>query len=162
MTAIADCFSKAVTKEDQYWSSVLTLLMFAPSRAGELPGLVVDCLHETESGRLGVRWYGEKGFGDTIKWVPDVMQETVIEAHRRLVEIGAPARAAAKFAYDNPEVFYRHEECITPSDFPEDRPLSALEFAHAMNFGRQHWMHLIINNETTAWHPLSAGNGSRS
>lgn len=142
MTAIADCFSKAVTKEDQYWSSVLTLLMFAPSRAGELPGLVVDCLHETENGRLGVRWYGEKGFGDTIKWVPDVMRETVIEAHRRLVEIGAPAREAAKFAHDNPGVFFRHEECITPPDFPEDRPLSALEFAHAMNFGEvtQDWL----------------------
>ncbi|MFA6015687.1 MAG: hypothetical protein WC742_11535 [Gallionellaceae bacterium] len=158
MTAIADCFSRAVTKEDQYWSSVLTLLMFAPSRAGELPGLVVDCLHETENGRLGVRWYGEKGFGDTIKWVPDVMRETVIEAHRRLVEIGAPARAAAKFAYDNPDVFYRHEECITPLGFPADRPLSAQEFAHAMNFG-QATLHALkdINNEATAWHLLGLG-----
>jgi hypothetical protein len=135
MTAIADCFSKAETNEDKYWSSVLTLLMFAPSRAGELPTLVVDCLHITAKGRLGVRWYGEKSFGDTIKWVPDVMRDAVIEAHRRLVEIGAPARTAAKFAHDNPGAFYRHEDCITPSDFPENRPLNALEFARAMNFG---------------------------
>lgn len=138
--------------------SILTLLMFAPSRAGELPGLVVDCLHETENGRLGVRWYGEKGFGDTIKWVPDVMRETVVEAHRRLVEIGALAREAAKFAYDNPGVFFRHAECITPSDFPEDRPLSALEFAHAMNFGQATLDALKDrSNEAAAWQSLSLG-----
>lgn len=158
MIAIADCFSKAETKEDQYWSSVLTLLMFAPSRAGELPGLAVDCLHETENGRLAVRWYGEKGFGFTKKWVPDEMREAVIEAHRRLVEIGAPARAAAKFAFDNPELFYKHEECITPSGFSEDRPLTAQEFAHAMNFG-QSTLEAIkgIKNETTAWQLLGMG-----
>jgi hypothetical protein len=136
MTAIADCFSRAETNEDKYWSSVLTLLMFAPSRGGELSSLVVDCLYESENGHLGVRWYGEKDFGDTIKWVPNVMREIVIEAHSRLVEIGAPARAAAKFAHDNPDIFYRHRECITTSDFPENRPLNALEFAYAMNFAK--------------------------
>lgn len=135
MISIAECFSRAETHEDIYWSSVLTMLMFAPSRAGELPDLTVDCLHIGDTGCLGVRWYGEKGFGFTIKWVPDVMREAVIEAHRRLVEIGAPARAAAKFANDNPGIFFRHEYCITNSEFPEDRPLNAQQFGHAMNFG---------------------------
>lgn len=161
MTAIADCFSRAETNEDKYWSSVLTLLMFAPSRAGELPTLVIDCLHETENGRLGVRWYGEKGFGDTIKWVPNVMRETVIEAHRRLVEIGAPARAAAKFAYENPGSFYRHQDCITPPDFPENGSLNALEFAHAMNFGRITLESIEARenklNDDTAWRLLGDG-----
>ncbi|MGZ8982349.1 MAG: hypothetical protein ACXW11_00165 [Methylotenera sp.] len=164
MTAIADCFSKAETNEDKYWSSVLTLLMFAPSRAGELPSLVVDCLHVAENGRLGVRWYGEKGFGDTIKWVPSVMKDTVIEAHRRLVEIGAPARAAAKFAHDNPDIFYRHDGCITPPDFPENRPMNALEFACAMSFGKATLKSLEslgarINdlNNVTAWALLGLG-----
>lgn len=134
MIAIADCFAKAETNEDKYWSSALTLLMFAPSRGGELQYLTVDCLHETEKGRLGVRWYGEKGFGDTIKWVPDIMRESVIEAHRRLTEIGEPARTAAKFAFENPSKFYRHKDCITPSSFSEDQVLTAREFAFAMNF----------------------------
>ena len=135
MISIADCFSKAKTKEDQYWSSVLTLLMFAPSRGGELQYLTVDCLHREDSAALAVRWYGEKGFGDTKKWVPKVMRTAVIEAHRRLVEISAPARASAKFAHENPGVFYRHKDCITPPGWSEDKSLSAQEFGHAMNFG---------------------------
>jgi len=160
MTAIADCFSKAETNEDKYWSSVLTLLMFAPSRAGELPILSIDSLHKTESGRLGVRWFGEKGFGPTIKWVPEVMREVVIEAHHRLLEIGSPARVAAKFAYDNPGMFYRHEECITPKHFSENKPLNAVEFAYAMNFSEETIARLKAktNNfdNTTAWNVLGA------
>ncbi len=134
MIALADCFAKAQSNEDKYWSSVLTLLMFAPSRGGELQYLTVDCLHEPEIGRLGVRWYGEKGFGDTIKWVPKVLHSVVVDAHRRLIEIGSPAREAAKYAYENPNIFYRHKGCITPYTFSEDQALSAREFAFAMNF----------------------------
>lgn len=135
MLSIADCFSKARSREDIYWTSVITLLMFAPSRAGELPTLTLDCMHYADNGALGVRWYGEKGFGDTIKWVPEIMRDVVIEAHRRLVEIGGPAREAAKFAYENPGKFYRHSGCITPPDFPENMSLSARYFGNAMNFG---------------------------
>jgi len=135
MIALAECFAGAVTNEDKYWSSVLTLLMFAPSRGGELSFLTVDCLHFTEKGRLGVRWYGEKGFGFTIKWVPEILREAVLEAHRRLVEVGAPARAAAKFSHDNPKIFFRHDGCITSSDFSEDTPLNAQQFGYAMSIG---------------------------
>ena len=135
MVAIADCFARAKTQEDQYWSSVLTLLMFAPSRGGELKYLTIDCLHYADNGALGVRWYGEKEFGDTIKWVPEVMRSTVIEAHRRLIEIGAHARASAKFAHENPGVFFRHKDCITPPGFPEYQALSARECGYAMNIG---------------------------
>lgn len=136
MIGLAECFARAVTDEDKYWSSVLTLLMFAPSRGGELLFLTIDCLHFTEKGRLGVRWYGEKGFGFTIKWVPEILREAVIGAHHRLVEIGTPARAAAKFAHDNPGVFLRHKGCITLPDFAENQPLGTLQFGHAMNFGK--------------------------
>jgi hypothetical protein len=137
MIALAECFARAVTDEDKYWSSVLTLLMFAPSRGGELFFLTIDCLHFADKGGLGVRWYGEKGFGFTIKWVPEILREAVLEAHRRLVEISSPARAAAKFAHDNPGVFLRHKGCIPPPEFPEDRPLSAVQFGYAMNFGER-------------------------
>lgn len=133
MLSLADCFAKAKTPHDRYWSSVLSLLMFAPGRAGELAFLTVDSLHE-EEGRLGVRWYGEKGFEDSLKWVPKYLEVTVREAFARLLKIGAPARRAAKFAHDNPGRFYRHEGCVTPDDFPENQEMNALEFAHAMNF----------------------------
>lgn len=134
MLALADCFANAETLEDKYWSSVITLLMFAPGRAGELSELTVDCLHRGENGALGVRWYAEKGFGHTIKWVPEALEQTVIEAHSRLMEIGKPAREAAKYAYDNPNVFMRHSGCCTSDDFAENKPLNAYQFAHAMSF----------------------------
>lgn len=131
--AIADCFAQAKTKQDQYWSSVLALLMFAPNRAGELQSLSVDSLHE-EDGRLGVIWYGEKGFGETVKWVPKCMEEMVKEAFLRLIEIGRPAREAAKFAHKNPGKFFRHQDCVTPANFTETKGLNALEFTSAMGF----------------------------
>lgn len=134
MLALADCFSKSKTLEDQYWSSVLILLMFAPGRAGELTELTIDCLHRSENGALGVRWYAEKGFGYTVKWVPKSFEEAVIEAHKRLKEIGEPARIAAKFAHENPDIFLKHKNCHASDKFPENKPLNAMEFAHAMNF----------------------------
>jgi len=132
MLSLADCFSRATTPEDRYWSSVLTLLMFAPGRAGELQDLTVDCLGE-EDGYHYISWIGEKGFGATRKWIPNDLIEPVKEAIQRLIEIGQPAREAAKFAYENPDRFMRHPDCNTPDDFPEYKPLNALELAHAMH-----------------------------
>jgi len=132
MLALADCFSRVKTPEDRYWSSVITLLMFAPGRAGELHDLTVDCLCQ-EDGYYYVSWIGEKGFGTTRKWVPEHMVETVQEAVRRLIEIGQPARMAAKFAYENPNTFMRHSDCITSDGFSERKPLNALEFAGAVH-----------------------------
>jgi hypothetical protein len=134
MISLADCFANAETLEDKYWSSVITLLMFAPGRAGELAELTVDCLHRGENGALGVRWYAEKGFGHTVKWVPEVLEDTVIEAHSRLMDIGQLARNAAKFAFENPGEFFRHKRCTTPDRFPNSIPLNAYELANAMNF----------------------------
>lgn len=134
MFSLAECFANASTKEDKYWSSIMVLLMFAPGRAGELRDLTVDCLHRGENGALGVRWYGEKGFGHSIKWVPKDLEAAVLKAHKRLSEITEPARKAARFAYENPDVFLRHEKCVTPKGFPEDKPLNAYEFAYAMSF----------------------------
>lgn len=134
MLALADSFAKAKTREDKYWSSILALLMFAPGRGGELSELTIDCIHRGENGALGVRWYANKGFGYTIKWVPKDLEETVLEAHRRLMKIGQPARQAAKFAYDNPNTFLRHKNCCTSKNLSENEKLNAYEFACAMNF----------------------------
>lgn len=160
MLALADSFANAETLEDTYWSSVITLLMFAPGRAGELSELTVDCLHRGENGSLGVRWYAEKGFGHTIKWVPEVLEQTVIEAHSRLMGIGMPAREAAKYAYDHPNKFMRHSGCCTPTDSSEDKPLNAYEFAKAMSFSSSTIDRMLkkVNNldNQTAWNVLGA------
>lgn len=159
MLALADCFARAETVQDRYWSSVIALLMVAPSRAGELLTLTVDALHE-DNGHVGICWVGEKGFGHTIKWVPTPLKETVIEAFRHLIEIGQPARDAARFAYEHPGVFYRHEQCVTPENFPEDAPLDALQFAYAMGFGQgtitRMGKQCKAFDSDKAWHVLNA------
>ncbi|WP_067584068.1 hypothetical protein [Endozoicomonas ascidiicola] len=161
MLALAECFAKAESREDKYWSSILVLLMFAPGRAGELLDLTIDSLYHGENGALGVRWYGEKGFGHTIKWVPKDLESTVIEAHKRLLEISKPARYAAKFAHDNPDVFMRHDRCTTPVNFPEDKPLDVVQFGYAMGYSGDAIERVIKNSRTidsdTAWGMLTGG-----
>lgn len=55
-----------------------------------------------ESGQpqMFLRWQAAKGKGATKKWVVPAMHEVVQEAVRRLVEIGQPARHAARSAFD--------------------------------------------------------------
>lgn len=174
MLALADSFAKAESQEDKYWSSVVALLMFAPGRGSELSELTIDCIHRGENGALGVRWYANKGFGHTVKWVPKDLEETVLEAHRRLIEIGEPARKAAKFAYDNPNTFLRHKNCCTSNNFPENEKLNAYEFACAMNFSEATTDRLLgdyidlqsdaawisIGENTTKWIKKLRTNGS--
>jgi hypothetical protein len=78
-----------------------------------------------------------RAIGHTIKWVPKDLEHVVIAAYEKLIEIGRPAREAAKYVFDSGNKFYRHKECITPQGFPEDGMLSTLEFAHAMCFGEK-------------------------
>ncbi|MBB3231983.1 hypothetical protein [Halomonas stenophila] len=131
MTSLADCFAQAETEEDLYWSSVIVMLMFAPSRAGELASLTTDCLIERD-GNLYIRWYGEKGYGAHSKVVPKVLEPSVREAVRRLIDIGEPARQAARFAYENPADFFHHEGCLTPKGYPCNQRLSSHQVSAAM------------------------------
>ena len=136
--------------------------MFAPGRAGELSNITVDCLHYGENGSLGIRWYAEKGFGHTIKWVPEALKGVVLEAHQRLMLIGQPAREASKFAFDNPGVFLHHNGCCTLSEFPDNKSLNAYEFACAMNLIGKNIKHLKCKikdrDSELAWNYLRANN----
>lgn len=134
MLALADIFRMATQEKDLYWSSVIVLLMFAPGRGSEPSSLMVDSLIE-EDGRLKVLWYPKKKAEWTKKIVPVQLEPVVREAFARLLKIGEPARAAAKFAFENPGGFMRHSGCITPDDCGEDESLDALQFACAANLG---------------------------
>lgn len=160
MLALADIFRMAETEKDQYWSSVCVLLMFAPGRGSEPRSLMVDSLIE-EDGRLKVLWFAKKKADWTKKIVPVVMEPVVREAFARLVRIGEPARAAAKFAFENPGTFMRHSTCITPHDYGEEEPLDALQLACAMNYGEGNIEKLKARqeqgknlNDGTAWEIL--------
>ncbi len=160
MLSLADCFAKAESVKDRFYTSVLVLLCFAPGRGSEINSLTINSLQLEDDGKYYVTWYSGKGFGDTKKWVPTLLVDAVKEAFRRLIEIGKPARDAARFAFENPNKFMHHEGCITPKNFPQNLPLTCSQFLNAMsmkdtavngrvlNWGNlhQHWIKRLLAN----------------
>ncbi|WP_227672225.1 hypothetical protein [Psychrobacter urativorans] len=152
ISCLADAFCLAKTPYEQFYSSQAVLLMAAPSRGGELHFLTKDCLFETTafkevvdaSGKvvkeehtiLNIRWVAAKGGGFIPKPVHPLIEPTVREAVRRLIDIGEPARRAAQWSIKRPNEFYRHDACITKEDHHEDDPLTILEFAAAMGLSQ--------------------------
>lgn len=132
MLQVADAFYKAKTPRQKYFTSLCVMLMCQPSRNTELNGLTINSLQRSEKGRLYLMWHPAKGGDPVKKWVPKLLEDVVQQAFDRLIDISAPARAAAKFAFENPNIFMTHEECITLTDFPQDKPLTYNQFAKAM------------------------------
>lgn len=165
ITALADAFRLAKTAYQKFYSSQAVLLMCAPSRGGELSFLTVDCLFEEnhsekvrneetqqledkETTILYIRWKAEKGGGFISKPVHPLIAPTVKEAVKRLIEIGEPARTAAKWAIETPSQFYQHDGCITSKEHDEDAPLTVAEFAAAFNLKDSSVGQDTISNDT--------------
>ena len=168
MLQVADVFHKAKTPRQQYFSSLCVMLMCQPSRSVELNGLTVNSLQKSDKGRWYLMWHPAKGGDPVRKWIPKLMEDVVQQAFKRLVDISAPARAAAKFAYENPDLFMLHEQCITPANFPQDQMLTYNQFAMAIGLkvgeesnGSQaswasaetKWLHKLISklNSVSDW-----------
>ncbi len=168
MLQVADAFHKAKTPRQQYFSSLYVMLMCQPSRSIELNGLTVNSLQNSDKGRWYLMWHPAKGGDPVRKWIPKLIEDVVQQAFKRLVDISAPARAAAKFAHENPDLFMLHEQCITPANFPQDQMLTYNQFATAMGLrvgengnGSQaswasaetKWLHKLISklNSVSNW-----------
>jgi len=129
MMLVAELFHRAPSlgAEAEYFTSIMALLMSAPSRGSEPLTLPVDCLEweKDTSGKnqLGIRWVPVKNGREGLKWVVPIMQDVVVEAVARLKRISEPARKTAKFAEENPNVFMRHEGCITSASHGDEAPL---------------------------------------
>lgn len=172
MLAVADVFAAADDVETRFYTSILVLLMVAPSRISEVLTLPLDCIGWEEDDRgdrqMYLRWQAAKGKGIMKKWVIPAMHGVVEEAVCRLKEIGEPARAAARFSFENPGTFMRHDGCASASDVAEDEPLTPGEFGAAMMihmngywrfadgsprwsaFSRNKWsMHLVADGRVT-------------
>ncbi|MDT3848346.1 MAG: hypothetical protein RPT12_15620 [Vibrio anguillarum] len=130
MLQVADAFHKAKTPRQKYFSSVCVMLMCQPSRNIELNGLAVNSLQQSDKGRWYLMWHPAKGGDPVRKWVPALLEDVVKQAFERLVEISAPARSAAKFAYDNPDLFM----LASDSESSQDKPLTYNQFAKVMGF----------------------------
>lgn len=136
MLMVADLFAQADDLESQFFSSILILLMATPSRISEVLKLPVDCIHwdpdERGTSQMYLRWRAAKGKGAMKKWVIPAMHEVVQEAVRRLLEIGEPARVAARFAFENPGQFMDHPRCLVDPSRDGGRPLGPDEFCAAV------------------------------
>ncbi|HFO4234747.1 TPA: hypothetical protein ACHJWQ_005181, partial [Escherichia coli] len=97
LNAFAEVFSRALTdKRDIFTTSVIVLLMSAPSRISEVFSLPVDCEIQqiTRSGDVkhGLRFWAGKGYGGDIKWIPTVMAPITKIAIERILSITYEAR----------------------------------------------------------------------
>lgn len=140
MYLLADFFREAPSLgiEAEYYSSLSVFLMVAPSRGSELLDLTINPFvwEKNKAGeeKLGIRWYPAKNGNSGVKWVPDCMKASVLEAHERLVRIGQPAREMAQFAIDHPNVLPlpngdRSDQLLNP-----DIPLRVKQFQKIMGF----------------------------
>lgn len=143
MLMVADLFAQASDVESRYFTSIFILLMATPSRISEVLCLPIDCI-QWEPDNDGVpqmylRWRAAKGKGATKKWVVPAMHDAVRESVRRLIEISELARAAARFAYENPGQFLPHAGCLVDPGAVGDRALGPDEFCSAIGLksGRQ-------------------------
>ncbi|HDR1350218.1 TPA: integrase, partial [Pasteurella multocida] len=129
MMLVAKLFHDApnLDKETEYYTAVMALLMVAPSRCSELMSLSVNCLEwENDSlgnKQLGIRWIPAKNGKVGLKWVPSCMQDIVVEAVKRLTNIGTLARGVAKFAEENPNILMLSNKEAAPSRSLYQKPL---------------------------------------
>lgn len=161
MLAVADLFAQADDPESRFFSSILIVLMATPSRISEVLRLPVDCIQweEDEKGtqQMFLRWRAAKGKGATKKWIIPSMRDVVQEAVGCLLEIGEPARIAARFAFDNPGKFMLHPGCEADPVVDGERPLLPVEFCAAVGVkgprggrnldGSPSWVKVSLNKE---------------
>ncbi len=184
MLALADLFALADDPESRYFSSIAVLLMVAPGRVSEVLRLPIGCIgwDEDEHGgrQMYLRWRAAKGKGPMKKWVIPSMQDVVAEAVWRLTKIGAPARAAAKFAYEHPGEFLRGGGCPSPSEWGDNDAMTPEVFCTAMSIktsgslryedgrprwaavpNRAKWIKQLLANEPVTFAKLAKFVGSR-
>ncbi|WGK57174.1 hypothetical protein [Pantoea sp. SS70] len=92
---------KELSKRVMFTSSVLTLLMCAPSRISEILSLPADCeVWETDSNgyeKYGIRFFSSKGYEGDVKWIPSSMVPVAIKAIARLRYLSKSGRELAKY-----------------------------------------------------------------
>ncbi len=141
--ALADIFNRDLDPTDErvqrdiVTTSVMALLMCAPSRGQEVFRLPVNLVFETTdkfgSDQLGLRLQASKGFGAYVKWVWSGMvpvAERAIELVRTITEEG---RNLARHLED-PRLkrrFYRHAGC---PQVPDKQPLTREEVCLALGY----------------------------
>lgn len=126
LNAFAEIFSQPLeNKRDIFTTSVVALLISAPSRITEVLSLPVDCYitEKTKNGEIknGLRFWAGKGYGGDIKWLVSVMAPITKQAIDRICSLTIKPRAFAKLMELNFKEF--HKQTLL-SSFPEDTLLT--------------------------------------
>jgi len=133
--ALGEVFTNELTRPlDIVVTSACALLLSAPSRAGELADVELDCLIFKEDAkgnrRMFLRWYAEKMNQVMLKPVVKPEMEPVVERVITLLKpITDEARAYAAWLEDHPDEFPPHERL--PLKGP-DEPLTFREACAAL------------------------------
>lgn len=130
LNAFAEIFSQPLTnRRDIFTTSVIVLLMSAPSRISETLALPMDCLikETTRKGEIkhGLRFWAGKGYGGDIKWIPSVMVPIVEVAIERVLSITKEAREFAKLMALDFKGFHNNLDGLRK--LPADRMLTSEE-----------------------------------
>lgn len=87
--------SENKSPRDIFTTSIFALLLCAPSRISEIMNLNEDCLITIVDSngveRHGLRFFAAKGFGYSVKWIPDSMVSVAQEAISRLKTLSVNA-----------------------------------------------------------------------
>jgi hypothetical protein len=134
LNALADIFAEnSQVDRDIFTTSVVAMLLCAPSRISEVLALNEDCeIWETKrdgTSAYGWRFQPGKGGPPMIKWIPDSMVSLAEEAILRVRNMTSEARRIASWLQNNPDLFYRHAAC---PHVRENVPLSVQETAMAL------------------------------
>ncbi|EOT1188332.1 hypothetical protein ACNKB3_000745 [Escherichia coli] len=98
------------SQRDIFTTSIIALLLCAPTRISEVLSLEVDCEVEGKDiegkGTYGIRYHSAKGYGESIKWVPRNMHSIAKLSIQRLKVLSRMARCIASIRERGELEFY--------------------------------------------------------
>lgn len=133
--------SKNISERDILTTSIIALLLCAPTRLSEVLNLKYDCeVKSTDSNGnfiYGISYMGRKGYGYHIKWVPKSMQSLARRAILNLRELSKGARSLAQLVSNGERGFYDNLNVKPHEKIPEKKFLSLINFEGGSNISNK-------------------------
>ncbi|WP_261641522.1 DNA-binding protein [Erwinia mallotivora] len=135
--AIVKIFAKddnSLCDRDIFTTSIIALLLCAPSRISEILALPADCeVWEKDSEgveRYGIRFFSAKGYEGDIKWISSSMVPVAMKAISRLKSLSSNARKIALHLEKKGNVYRNY----LPYDVASDKLLRAEEVCMVLGY----------------------------
>lgn len=133
--------SKNISERDILTTSIIALLLCAPTRLSEVLNLKYDCeVKSTDSdGKFiyGISYVGRKGYGSHIKWVPKSMQRLARRAILNLRELSKGARSVAQLVSNGEKGFYDNLNVKPHEKIPGKKVFSLINFEGGDNISNK-------------------------